>query len=54
MRPAVAWYRLPALYRAQRAALVARNGGLVYAGYRDIARRFLVSAHDDPLHPRHR
>lgn len=52
VRPAVAWYRLPALYRASREQLVARNGGLVYDGYRDIARRYLVAEHDDPLHPR--
>lgn len=54
VRPAVAWYRLPALYRASRDDLVARNGGLVYNGYRDIVRRFLVTEHDDPLHPRMR
>lgn len=52
VRPAVAWYRLPALYRAAREDLVARNGGLVYDGYRDIVRRYLVTEHDDPLHPR--
>ena len=30
---------------------MAENGGLVYDGYLDVARRFLISAHDDPVHP---
>lgn len=49
--PAVPWYRLPALHRAHRAELVAENGGLVYDGYRDLFRRYLVSSHDAPVHP---
>jgi fatty acid desaturase len=52
-RPAVAWYRLPALYRAEREALVAANGGLVYAGYQDIVRRYWRRQHDRVTHPRH-
>ena len=52
LRPGVPWYRLPALYAAERASLHARNGGLVYDGYLDIVRRFLFTAHDEPLHPR--
>lgn len=49
--PTVAWYRLPRLYRANRAALVAENGGLVYDGYVEIFRRFLLRPHDAPVHP---
>lgn len=49
--PSVPWYRLPGLYRARRAELVALNGGLVYRGYADIARRFLLRPHDAPVHP---
>lgn len=52
LRPNVPWYQLPARYRAEREDLVERNGGLVYAGYADIVRRFLLRAHDDPRHPR--
>ncbi|MET0312896.1 MAG: fatty acid desaturase [Hansschlegelia sp.] len=51
LAPAVAWYRLPGVYAAQREALVARNGGLVYRGYADVVRRFLVTPHDAALHP---
>jgi fatty acid desaturase len=51
LAPAEAWYRLPRLYAREREALVARNGGLVYRGYADVARRFLLTPHDAPLHP---
>ena len=50
-RPLVPWYALPAWYRADRARLVARNGALVYDGYAAVARRYLVTPHDDPVHP---
>ena len=52
-RPLVPWYALPAWYRADRARLVAENGALVYDGYAAVARRFLVTPHDDPVHPAH-
>lgn len=44
---------VPLLYRRHRNALVAINGGLVYNGYLDVARRFFLKPHDDPPHPRH-
>lgn len=47
----IAWYRLPAVYRARRDALLAANGGLVYRGYRDVVRRYLLRPHDDLIHP---
>jgi fatty acid desaturase len=49
--PGVAWYRLPALYRAHREELARANGGLIYRGYRDVFRRFLLRPHDLPVHP---
>ncbi|RFB88661.1 fatty acid desaturase [Rhizobium leguminosarum bv. trifolii] len=52
-RPAIPWYRIPQLYRRDRKLLVEINGGLVYDSYFDVARRFLLKPHDDPLHPRH-
>lgn len=53
-RPLVPWYALPRLYRDERDRLVAANRGLVYDGYRDVARRFLFVPHDIALHPAHR
>ncbi len=53
-RPSLAWYRLPGWYAAERARLIAKNGGLVYRGYADVFRRFLFAAHDQSVHPRAR
>ena len=50
-RPLIPWYRLPAWYAANRARLLATNGGLVYDGYGEVARRFLFTPHDVNLHP---
>lgn len=50
-RPSLPWYRLPAVYATQRQTLAKRNAGLVYAGYGEVARRFLVTKVDDPAHP---
>jgi fatty acid desaturase len=49
--PHLPWYRLPIVYRLTRDDLVRRNGGLVYRGYGDVARRFLWQPHDAPVHP---
>jgi len=49
--PRIAWYDLPAAYRAGREAYRRSNGGLVYRGYREIARRFLFARRDGPVHP---
>lgn len=54
LAPSLPWYRIPALYRRERARLVASNGGLLYDGYADVARRFLLTPHDRVLHPRGR
>ena len=51
IRPAMPWYRLPGFYRRNREALIARNGGLVYNTYADVARRYLLRPHDRLLHP---
>ncbi|WP_231639270.1 fatty acid desaturase [Sphingomonas profundi] len=52
--PGIAWYRLPAYYRRHRDRLIAANGGLLYRGYGDVARRFLLRPHDALIHPAHR
>ncbi len=53
LRPAIPWYDLPALFRAHREELVARNGGLVYRDYGDVFRQFFLKPHDKLLHPHH-
>ena len=49
--PKVAWYRLPALYRARRAQVLRRNGGYAYRGYGEVFRRHLWRAKDPVPHP---
>jgi fatty acid desaturase len=49
--PTVPWYRLPQLYAQNRAALLAENGGLLYNGYAEVFRRYLLRRHDAPVHP---
>jgi len=53
-RPDLAWYRLPATYRADRAGVLARNGGFVLPGYASIIGRSFFRWKDSPLHPFYR
>jgi len=50
-RPGAPWHQLPALYARDRERLLNANGGLVYDGYGEIARRFLFRPHDRAVHP---
>jgi fatty acid desaturase len=50
-RPDLPWHALPAYWRAERQRLLRENGGLLYRGYREVARRFLVRPVDRPVHP---
>ncbi len=54
LKPGIAWYDLPGLYRAHREALIAHNGGLVYRSYGELFRRYFFAPHDELLHPHHR
>jgi fatty acid desaturase len=49
--PGAPWYCIPALYRRHRERMLAANGGLIYNGYLDVARRFFLTPHDRVLHP---
>ena len=49
--PRLAWYRLPAAYAADRAAVLRRNGGYRYASYRSVIRDHLLRAKDPVAHP---
>jgi fatty acid desaturase len=49
--PMMPWYEIPAWYRTHRSRLIAENGGLVYNGYWDVARRYFFVGHDRPQHP---
>lgn len=49
--PGLPWYRLPAVYQRHREDFLRANDGLVYQGYGEIFRRYLVRAHDSACHP---
>lgn len=49
--PGLAWYRLPARYKARRAALLARNGNYFYRGYGEVVARYLLWPKEPPAHP---
>lgn len=51
--PQLPWYKIPVLYRAKRSDFVRMNGGLVYNGYLDVARKYFVRQHHFPVHPDH-
>jgi len=42
---------LPKIYRANREAVLTRNGGYRLAGYAEVARRWLLTPRDHPRHP---
>jgi fatty acid desaturase len=50
-RPGAPWHQLPTLYARDRERLLSLNGGLVYDGYGEIVRRFLLRPHDRSVHP---
>jgi fatty acid desaturase len=49
--PLMPWYDYNSRYRVRREQLVRDNGGLVYASYLDVARRYLFRPHDVAVHP---
>lgn len=51
MHPKIAWYRLPAFYRAHAEHYRRRNGGYVYGSYAEVFRRYLLLRKDPVPHP---
>lgn len=49
--PRVPWYRLPALYRANKAAFLAANEGYTFKGYSEMVARYLFKAKAPVPHP---
>lgn len=49
--PRVSWYRLPALYRANREAFLAANESYSFKGYGEMIRRYLFRAKSPVPHP---
>jgi len=49
--PRLAWYRLPAEYRARREEWLRRNDGYAYRSYAEVFRRYLFARKDPVAHP---
>lgn len=49
--PTAAWYRLPSLFREQRAEWIAANKGYVYRNYATILRAYAFKAKEPVTHP---
>lgn len=50
-RPALAWYKIPAFYRAEREQLVAQNNGYLMNGYGEIFARYFLKAKEPIPYP---
>lgn len=49
--PSVAWYMIPERWRAERDAVLARNGSYYLPGYAAVARRWLFRSREPLIHP---
>ncbi len=49
--PALAWYRIPRVYVADREGFLQRNGGFYTPGYGHLFRRYALKPIDSPIHP---
>lgn len=49
--PHVAWYQLPARWRAQRDAVLTANGGYHYSGYGEVIRRYAFTGREPVAWP---
>ncbi len=50
-RPALAWYRIPEVWRAERARILAGNGGYYLPGYFSVMLRWLWRKREPVVHP---
>ena len=49
--PTLPWWKVPRIWRQHRELIQAHNGGFVFRGYGEIARRWLVTPNFIPVHP---
>ena len=49
--PTLPWWKVPQVWRNNRERIQAHNGGFVFRGYGEIARRWLVTPNFVPVHP---
>jgi fatty acid desaturase len=49
--PTLPWWKVPRVWRENRELIQAHNGGFVFRGYGEIARRWLLTPNFIPVHP---
>jgi fatty acid desaturase len=49
--PSLAWYKIPAFYRAERERLIAQNNGYTMRGYGEIFARYFLKAKEPVAYP---
>jgi fatty acid desaturase len=49
--PTLPWWKVPQVWRENRERIQTHNGGFVFRGYGEIARRWLLTPNFIPLHP---
>ena len=49
--PTLPWWKVPRVWRQHRELIQAHNGGFVFGGYGEIARRWLIKPNFIPVHP---
>jgi len=49
--PTLQWWKVPRVWRQHRELIQAHNGGFVFRGYGEIARRWLMTPNFIPIHP---
>ena len=49
--PTLSWFRVPRVWREHRARILEHNGGYVFSGYGEVARRWLLRPVFIPIHP---
>jgi fatty acid desaturase len=49
--PTLPWWKVPRVWRQHRERIQAYNGGFVFRGYGEIARRWLLTPNFIPVHP---
>ena len=49
--PTLSWFRIPRVWREHRARILEHNGGYVFPGYAEVARRWLLRPVFVPVHP---
>ncbi len=49
-QPKLSWHKIPTVYERNKQTIARRNGGYVFKGYAEVARRYLLTPKDLPIY----